>query len=391
MNVVDIVVLVLVAGAAIHGLRVGAAVQLSSFVGFLIGLAFGVVLMDLIVPHVSGEIARSVVAVVLLLVPAALVGGLGRQVGMHAWRSIARVRLGLLDAGAGAIIAVAGLLVLCWLFASVLVNSRFTAVGNDVDHSTIIRALDKVMPPIPNEFQAVEKYLGDHGFPLTFADLYPETNPVVMPSAAQVRQAVDKAGNSTVKIVGIACGQQQEGSGFVVGPHLVVTNAHVVAGEQQITVETEYDGSHPAFAAYFDPKFDLAVLDVEGAPLPEPPLHLDPGVVARGTQVAVLGYPENGPFNAQPAGVLEPRVATGLDIYDNAYTIRTVYEIESLVRPGNSGGPLVEPDGEVIGVVFSREAGDPDLGFALTSPGVLSRVLTAERDPRPVSTESCVG
>jgi len=248
-----------------------------------------------------------------------------------------------------------------------------------------------VMPPVPNEFQAVEKYLGDHGFPLTFADLYPETNPVTMPTAAQVQQAVNKAGNSTVKIVGIACGQEQEGSGFVVGPHFVVTNAHVVAGVAQITVETEYDGSHRAFAAYFDPKFDLAVLYIEGAPLPEQPLRLDPALVGRGTQAAVLGYPENGPFNAEPAGILEPTVATGLDIYDNAHTTRTVYEIESLVRPGNSGGPLVEPGGEVVGVVFSREAGNPDLGFALASPAVLSRVVDAERDPAPTSTQSCVG
>jgi S1-C subfamily serine protease len=366
-------------------------VQLASLVGFLVGLVLGVVLMDLIVPHVSGQIAKTVVALVVLLVPAALVGGLGRQVGMHAWRSIAKVRLGALDAAAGAVIAVAGLLVLCWLFASVLVNSRFTVVSNAVDQSTIVRALDKVMPPIPNEFQAVEKYLGDHGFPLAFADLYPETSPVTLPTAAQVQEAVDNAGNSTVKVVGIACGQEQEGSGIVVGAHFVVTNAHVVAGEPQITVETPYDGSHPAFAAYFDPKFDIAVLYIEGAALPERPLQLDPDLVGRGTEVAVLGYPENGPFNAQPAGVLEPRVATGLDIYDNAYTTRTIYEIESLVRPGNSGGPLVEPGGEVIGVVFSREAGDADLGFALASPGVLSRVAIAERDPRPVSTENCVG
>lgn len=392
MNVLDIIILVLVAAAAVHGLRLGAAIQVVSFGGFLIGLVIGVVLVLLIDPHVHGPTAKAIVALILLFVPAGFIGGLGRQLGMRAWRAIRQRRFGAADAGAGAVLAVAGTLVLTWLFASVLVNSQFAVVTRQINNSTIVRALDRVMPPVPNSFQSVERFLSSRGFPVVFANIVPEpSGPVTLPSAPELRKAVAAAGPSTVKIVGYGCGgQQQEGSGFVVSPRLVVTNAHVVAGITNITVEPPDDNSHGAYAVYFDPRFDLAVLEVEGAPLPEPALHLDPSLVERGTQGAVLGYPENGPFNTQPAGVLERFEATGYDIYNNAQTTRTVYELEAVVRPGNSGGPLVEPNGEVVGVVFSRSASNPDIGYALSSPGVLARVRQAEAHPARTGTGACI-
>lgn len=395
MNILDLIILVLVAAAAVHGLRLGAVIQVVSFVGFIVGLVIGVVLVLLVAKHVHGSTAKAIVALLLLFVPAGFLGGVGRQIGVHAWRALHQHRFGRADAGAGAVLAVVGTLVLCWLFASVLVNSQFSAVTNQIDNSTIVRALDRVMPPVPNAFQSVQRYLNTQGFPVVFANLVPENpGPVSLPGSPQVQAAVRVDGQSTVKIVGYGCGgEQQEGSGFVVSPQLVVTNAHVVAGITDITVETPGNGSHRAFAVYFDPRFDLAVLEVEGVPggLPVPALHLDPGTVERGTQAVVLGYPEDGPFDAQPAGVASRFEAQGLDIYDNAVTTRTVYWLDAVVRPGNSGGPLVLPNGEVIGVVFSRNASNPDQGYALASPGVLARVKQAEANPHQVSTQSCVG
>ena len=123
---------------------------------------------------------------------------------------------------------------------------------------------------------------------------------------------------------------------------------------------------------FFDPEFDLAVLRVPG--LTARPLRLDPNLVGRGTEAVVLGYPEGGPLAIDPAGVRSEILATGLDIYGREPTVRAVYVVQALVRPGNSGGPLVEPNGLVIGVVFSRSPTDSRIGYALASPGVIQRV-----------------
>jgi S1-C subfamily serine protease len=170
----------------------------------------------------------------------------------------------------------------------------------------------------------------------------------------------------------------------------VVTNAHVVAGARTIT---EYDDvqSERATAVLFDPNYDLAVLRVPD--LTVPPLKLDGGYVGRGTEAAVLGYPGGGPFDAQPAGVTMRFDPESPNIYGTANVQREIYELDALVRPGNSGGPLVEPHGLVIGVVFSRDSNNSNIGFALASPGVLQRVHEAEARPvgASVSTGACIG
>lgn len=168
-----------------------------------------------------------------------------------------------------------------------------------------------------------------------------------------------------------------------------MTNADVVAGATHIVVRDTV-GDHAAVPILFDPEYDLAVLRVHG--LADPSLAIDPNFVGRGAGAAVLGYPGGGEFNAQPAGVLDRLDATGDDIYNQKETTRQIYELQALVRPGNSGGPLVEPDGLVIGVVFSRSASDNGIGYALASPGVLKRVHEAEREPEDltVGTGACI-
>jgi S1-C subfamily serine protease len=187
-----------------------------------------------------------------------------------------------------------------------------------------------------------------------------------------------------VKIIGTACGEILEGSGFAVAPGRVVTNAHVIAGEQEQSVQ-DRAGSHRAFAVSFDPKLDIAVLRVSG--LQAPPLQMTSGVVARGTDGAVLGYPEGGPLDVEPAVVLREMNAVGRDIYGSGLTARDVYELRSNVRPGNSGGPLVNTHAVVVGVVFARSSRNPGVGYAITSAEASSRVRQA--GSAPVSTGPC--
>ncbi len=175
----------------------------------------------------------------------------------------------------------------------------------------------------------------------------------------------------------------------MVGKGLVATNAHVVAGESNGNTQILIGGSaYNATPVFFDPSFDLAVLRTN-APL-GPVLNISPNTVSRGTQAAILGYPEDGPLIIDPAGVTEEITAIGKDIYNNGSVTRGVYALDANVLPGNSGGPLLGPGGQVIGVVFSRSTVYHDVGYALTSPGVLSRVQQAESHRTPVSTGPCI-
>jgi S1-C subfamily serine protease len=387
MNVVDVVIIVVVIIAAIQGLRLGAIVQVLSFGGFLIGLYLGAALASVTVGWVHSQSAIVAVALVTLIGVATVCGSVGRLVGNLAFNRVHRGIAGKLDAALGVIVAVIASLLVAWLLASTLTSTSSLAFNSSIDQSKIIRSLDTVLPPPPSVFSRVQGFLSSEGFPPVFAQLAPASaGPVSLPGNAELQQAVDRAGASTVKIVGDGCGQIQEGSGFVVAPGLVVTNAHVVAGIAHPMVQT---GTvfHNTTVLLFDPYYDLAVMRVSG--LDAPSLALDPDQVGRGVQAAVLGYPGGGPFTVAAAGVMAAFEAQGRDIYGQGLTVREVYEIQAVVRPGNSGGPLVQPDGEVIGVVFSRSTTNGDIGYALTSPGVRTRVEESETRTAAVGTGGC--
>jgi len=388
VNLVDVAVLVVVAIAAIQGLRLGAVLQVLTFGGFLLGLYLGALLASVTTGWVHSSSARTLVALTTMLGMAVLVGAVGRIAGGQIFRRVHRGRLGAVDSALGVVVAVVASLLALWLMANTLVNSSSEALNSSISHSTIIRSLDSVLPATPSVFSRMQNFLSAEGFPPVFAQLAPASAGPVTPAAdSQVRTAVAAAGPSTVKIVGAGCGDIQEGSGFVVAPGLVVTNAHVVAGISHPTVD-DASGEHSTQVVLFDPSFDLAVLRVQG--LPERALTLDPQDAGRGTPATVLGFSGGGPFTAASGGVMAQFTAVGRDIYGQGLTSRDVYEIQAVVRPGNSGGPLVEPDGTVIGVVFSRSTTNGDIGYALTSPGVRSRVVRAESLTAPVGTGACV-
>ena len=389
MDLLDLIIAVVVLAAAIHGLRIGAVAQVFAFVGFFLGLGLGALLVRTIDPHVNGAVPKTVVALILLLVPASALGGIGRQLGLGLGSLLRRIRLGLIDQIAGLAVAVVGTLIVCWLFASILVNSSSPTVSRAIEGSGVIRHIESVMPPVPDAFSSVQRYLASSGFPQVLVNILPQSiGPVNLPDRAQLTEAVRDASDSTVKVVAIGCGQEQEGSGFIAQNGLVVTNAHVIAGTHDITVEDLRSGKvETAVPVLFDKDFDLAILRV--APGGAPGLKVDASYVGRGRAGVVLGYPEGGPFNAQPAAIVSRFVAEGRDIYGGSLNTRAVYELEAIVRPGNSGGPLVAPNGEVLGVVFSRSASRPDIGYALASPGVNTRLAEASRGSTRVGTGSC--
>lgn len=387
MNTVDLLILLLVASAVVHGVLLGAAVQGLSFGGFWLGLSLGAAAAPAVAGLTAEPTGKALLSLATLLGAATLLAGVGREIGVRVWGGLRRVHLGWLDSGLGAVVAGGATLLACWLVASMLATAPVLGVAGEIQDSTILRRVDERLPPAPAVFSRIQRLIQARGFPQVFAELQPRPAPrLPAPAAPEVRAAVNRAAASTVRIVGSGCGGVLNGSGFVAAPGLVVTNAHVVAGIDRPVVQ-DRRGNHPATPVLFDPALDIAVLRASG--LAGAPLPLLPGTVDRGTSGAVIGYPGGGGLDAQPAVVLARYDAVGRDIYSRGLTRRSVYELQARVRSGNSGGPVVRADGTVIGVVFSRSTLDPAVGYALTSDEVLSRLRSAQQGGGQADTGRC--
>ena len=386
-NWLDLVILVGVGYAAVRGAQLGAVVQLGSYGGFWVGLFIGAFLAPRVASQLSSGLLRSAVLLLIIFGCASVVGGFGRHLGNLVGVRLFRYHLGGVDAGVGGAVAVIATLLVVWIIASIVVNLPFATLSSQVATSRIVKTVTKALPPTPTVFSRIQAYVDSAGFPPVFASLPPSiSGPVGLPSQAQVNAVVAKVQNSVVKIEGIGCGQIQEGSGFVVATNEVVTNAHVVAGTHNISI---YDsaGQHPAVVVAFNPELDIAVLRTEG--LNDAVLPLNTTVQSRGELGVVLGYPGGGPLTSSSAGVMDAFEAQGRDIYNQAITDRLVYELEAIIRPGNSGGPLLDMSGQVIGVVFSRSTTNPDVGFALAMPAVARQIDAANSATSSVGTGNC--
>ncbi len=387
MTLVDLAIVSLLALAVVHGITQGAAVQVLSFGGFWGGLWLGALIGPELSGLTEGPFTRAFLSLFVLFGLAVLGAAGGRVLGSHAWGALQRLKLGIADALLGAIVAIVATLVAVWLFAILLTAGPTRQVAAAMHESAIVRALVDRLPPAPTVFSRLQNFIDTSPFPRVFEGLEPTpTEPVDLPDDPTVQAAVESAGAATVRVVGLGCGGIQSGSGFVVAPNLVMTNAHVVAGIDRPTVE-DRAGRHQATPVLFDPDLDVAVLRVQG--LAAGPLPLVPGETERGSGGAVLGYPGGGPFTAGAGAVLRRFEAVGRDIYGSNLTRRDVYQIQGTVRQGNSGGPFVQADGQVIGVIFAASTSDPDVGYALTAPAVAPRAQEAQGRRDPVSTGRC--
>ncbi len=387
MDWVDLVLVVALVAAGVHGLRLGALVQVLTFGGFWLGLVLGTLLSIALVSSLRPGPVKSIVTLVVVLASATLLGVAGRVVGSWSNVALRRHHLGGLDSALGVAVAVVAVLLSAWVLGSVLSQSRYSWLGSAISRSDVLRTVDEVMPPVPSVFAHVQAFLSAEGIPPVFAQLPPQlVSPVAVPSQSEAGSLAASALRSTVKVVGGACGVTQEGTAFEVAPGLVVTNAHVVAGEADPQID-EGGQVYPAVPVLFDPQLDVALLRT-AAPMGRP-LPLDPTPVPRGTQGAIVGYPENGPITITPAGIATRLSAVTRDIYDRGLVTKDVYELSGVVEPGNSGSPLVTAGGQVVGVVFSRSTTNPDVGYALTSPEVLQEVRLGEGRTARVSTQGC--
>ncbi|MGQ0669917.1 MAG: MarP family serine protease [Actinomycetota bacterium] len=389
MNLLDLVLVLLLAFAAFSGYRRGAALQLLTYGGLLVGLILGALFAPALASLAEDPATQAGIALATLLALAGFGDGAGWLLGSRVRAATRGSRFRPADAAAGSLVSVTAVLLCTWFIALNLVNGPFPALAGEIRRSAIVRVLGATLPEPPSLLAEVRRFFNRFGFPEVFSGLPPEpAGPVREPSEAQAQRAFDAADQSTVRIVGEACGAIQEGSGFVIAPSYVLTNAHVVAGVDAPQVQTQDGESQEAETVLYDPDLDLAVLRV--AETPGPALEFVDGDVGRGAKGAVLGYPEGGGLTGVGAAVRGFIRATGRDIYGRGTVVRDVYELQAVVRPGNSGGPFVLVSGEVAGIVFAASTTDGDVGYAITSPDVLPDARAAVGRMAPVPTGDCV-
>ncbi|HEY5442761.1 MAG TPA: MarP family serine protease, partial [Candidatus Saccharimonadales bacterium] len=274
-----------------------------------------------------------------------------------------------------------------WLLASVLSTLPSMNMRTELQSSRIIKFLNQQLPAAPTLIADLGRLIDPNGFPQVFigSEPSPPSN-VTSPNLGSIQPAVARDRASVVKVEGQGCGGVVEGSGFVVATNEIATNAHVVAGIRQPYVQ-DGNGLHRAAVIWFDSNLDFAVLRVSN--LAGPKLPIASGHVEQGTAAAVMGYPGGGPFTAGGATVLDEFMATGRDIYGHGATNRNVYELQASIIPGNSGGPLVNEAGSVIGVVFAESTTYQHVGYALTTDKVISSIDQATARNQPADTGQC--
>ncbi|MGH7157606.1 MAG: MarP family serine protease [Candidatus Saccharimonadales bacterium] len=387
MNLLDLIIIVFLAGALFRGLQSGFVQQFFSTLGFIAGIFLGAWLQGYLIGLVDSAQAKSLMSLVVILSSAIILMTLGEFIGMRLKNKFSRV--GIIqqaDRVFGSALAMVLILAAVWLGAAMFNKVPVVGLQQQIRGSRIVATLNGVLPSAPNVISQIGHFISPNSFPQVFSGLEPKLQTdAPLPDLGELRSAVEHARASVVKVTGEGCGGIVEGSGFVAGDGLVITNAHVVAGVTNLSV-VDTAGGHSAQAVWFDPNLDLAILRTGG--LAGKPLALNSARVDIGTKAVATGYPSGGGFTASPAVVLETINARGRDIYNQHTTVRSVHSVKADIQQGNSGGPLLAADGSVIGVLFAESTTYPDVGYSLTMNPVIES-LDKAKNSSPTPTGAC--
>jgi S1-C subfamily serine protease len=364
---------------ALSGFVRGFIVGALSLAGFVVGAFAGTRIADALLSSGASSPYAPVFGLLGALGAGAILA-LGLEgVGVRLRRSVRLPFLGMADGVLGAILSATVALAIAWLVGVVVVAlPAGGSLESAVRGSRILRQLDEILPPSGVVLNALARI-----DPLPALAL--NGSSVLRPPAGFSRAAVARAERGVVRVVGTACGLGIEGSGWVVAPDLVVTNAHVVAGESTTVVERGGELPElPATVVRFDARNDLAVLRVPR--LDRRALHLLRRPRAQ-TPGAILGYPLDGPFVAEPARIGVTEDVETSDAYGRGLLARRLTAIRGLIRPGNSGGPVVTRSGAVLTTVFAATTSPgPKGGYGVANDTVRSDLA---RLRGPVSTQAC--
>jgi S1-C subfamily serine protease len=368
VTVIDWLIVAFALLMALQGSRSGFVVGVLSLAGFVAGAFAGTRLGPLLLPDGSSSPYAPVFGLMGAVIAGSVLAGGFEGVGVMVRRRLMIPGFGGLDAGLGALLSVLIALGMAWLAGAIVLQAPQASrdLRRHVQRSAILRGLNDVLPPNGLILHALARF---DPFPSVDG---PEAQ-VPAPTAKIARDPdVRRAADGVVKVLGSACGLGIEGSGWIAKPGVVVTNAHVVAGEDDTVVQLR--GAGPKLRAHaiaFDVRNDIAVLEVDGLGGRALPL----AAAAPGRSAAVLGFPHNGGYDVRAARIGSTRRVISQDAYGRGPVTRPMLSFRGLVRHGNSGGPLVDGQGRVAGTVFAASSGGRRRGGFAVPDDVVREIL----------------
>jgi len=384
INLIDLVIVAALVIGMANGFQRGFWLSLAQYSGLVIGVLVGAAAAKPVLDYlqISNSTARPLGAVLVLVIG----GSLGSSIGFAAGEPIRRriLHQGIhttTDSIAGAALSGIAVVAMCWFLGLSFSRGPSAQIAEQIQRSFVLRALDSMAPRPPGFLASAEGVLSGVQFPPVFAGLEPLPSPLTVPTSVDTA-GVQRAEQSVVKVSSLGCGGLVTGSGFPVGPGYIVTNAHVVSGTSAHSIITPGGRSYNASVVFFDSERDIAVLYAPGYGASALPL----GSGSRGTAAAVIGYPGGLNEKVVPAIVDGSIAAQGRDIYNQGLVTRQIFVMQAGVHPGNSGGPLVDLQGRVLGIVFATSASDPNQAYALTDDEIAPDIAYAQSNPQPQDT-----
>ncbi len=390
--ITDGIILLIVVLAFWSGWRQGAFSAVLSTIGVIAGLVIGAGLAPFVM-----QLTESVpIRFLLALATVVLLVGLGNLVGGMIGASMRdRMRMRAsqnLDSAVGAVFVAAATAIVVWLVSIPLATGLGGNTAQGIRESTLLSSIDRLTPPTFNQLpDRIAAMLTESGLP-------PLSSPFEAPAVRDVEAPrinventalVEQIRPSVTYVMGDAevCRRRLMGSGFVTAPDYVLTNAHVVAGTQEVRLDTVL-GVRDAEVVYYNPEIDIAVLHSPGLDLPVLPWAAE--VAGSGEDAVVMGFPGSGPFDASPARIRDSITIAGPDIYATGRVEREAYIIRGDIRQGNSGGPLLNTEGDALGLIFGASVDQTDTGYAITAAEVQRQVGDVAALTEPVGTGACV-
>lgn len=389
MNALDWVLVAVVLAYALSGYWQGFVTGAFATVGLLLGGFFGIWLAPRALGDADPSVWVSLGALFIVILCATLGQALFQYVGARLRARITWQPVRAVDAVGGAMLSAVAVLLVAWALGVAISGSRLGSLTPMVRDSLVLAKVDQTLPDQADQaLRAFDDVVGTTFFPRYLEPFAREQIVEVGPGPRRLLHDRDvlAAGDSVVKVRGAnTCGSGVEGSGFVYAAGRVMTNAHVVAGVRDPEVIIG-DDTLAARVVLYDPRLDVAVLAFDDPGATALPFDFSVGA---GDPVAILGFPEDGPFDVQTARVRAEQRLRSPNIYGSGSVIRDVYSLRGSVRPGNSGGPIVDPSGEVAGMVFAASVTDPHTGYALTADQLKQSAAAGVTNSNAVSTGAC--